>query len=72
MIKNIKNLGTVLSKEDQKTIQGGFLLPINECCICVFRPANSLVLVLITQSCSVPCPQNGSSGGEGGVEGFGC
>ena len=63
MFKNVLNIGTVkvLSKNDQKSINGGFLFPIGDCCSCVFRPAGVPYQVFITQSCSDPCPQDGAT-----------
>lgn len=62
MIKNILNVSGVkkINKQEQKSINGGIDFPFfYECCTCVFRPANRPFQVLITQSCSIPCPQDG-------------
>jgi hypothetical protein len=60
MLKKISDLGTPISKNDQKTITGGFPFPpLSDCCVCVYRPAGSPFPVLITQSCLIPCPVDG-------------
>ncbi len=58
MKKKISTLGTVLSKNEQKNINGGDF-PFNDCCSCVYVPAGSPFPIFITQSCSDPCPVNG-------------
>lgn len=68
MLKNISKLGSVLNKSEQKSINGGFFFPTSDCCVCTYRPAGSPYLVLITQSCSIPCP----SDGDFEVSGDGC
>ncbi len=65
MLKKISNINGAqeLSNTDQKSIKGGFGfpgLPGNDCCACVFVPAGQQFPILITQSCDVPCPTNGS------------
>ncbi len=56
-----------LSKKEQKSINGGmgFPFPLDECCVCVFRPAGVPYLVLITQSCDDPCPEDGATNYQG-------
>lgn len=62
MLKNISNINGAqkLSKKEQKSIHGGFLFPVSDCCACVFVPAGQQFPILITQSCDIPCPTNGS------------
>ncbi|WP_147406188.1 hypothetical protein [Aquimarina sp. BL5] len=62
MLKKILNIDNSkkLSKIAQKSIQGGGFPFFDECCACVFRPGNRPFPILITQSCSDPCPTDGS------------
>lgn len=62
MLKNISNINgsKKLSKKEQKSIKGGFLFPVSDCCACVFVPAGQQFPIFITQSCETPCPTNGS------------
>ena len=59
MKKKISNLGTPLSKNEQKDIQGGLDFPFFDCCSCVYVPQGYMYQIFMTQSCSIPCPQNG-------------
>ena len=66
MLKKISNINgaEALSNKEQKTIKGGFNFPPfpgGDCCVCTFFPAGSPYMVLITQSCDDPCPQNGAT-----------
>lgn len=67
MLKNISNIDGVkkIDSKDQKSIRGGFLLPLNDCCVCIFTPAGRPFPVLITQDCATPCPQDGSNESQG-------
>jgi hypothetical protein len=58
MKKNISKLGAPLSKDDQKKIHGG-LLPVGDCCPCVYVPQGEMFPIFITQSCQDPCPVDG-------------
>ncbi|MFY0629238.1 MAG: hypothetical protein JXR05_02585 [Flavobacteriaceae bacterium] len=58
MLKKISNLGSSLSKEELKAINGG-IFPIFDCCSCVYRPEGYMYQVFLTQSCSIPCPVDG-------------
>lgn len=58
MLKKISTLGSILSKNDLKSINGG-IFPIFDCCSCVYTPAGSQFPVFITQSCTIPCPVDG-------------
>ena len=65
MLKNISNINGAqeLSNKEQKSVKGGFgfpSLPGNDCCACTFFPAGSPFMVFITQSCEIPCPEDGS------------
>jgi len=62
MLKKILNISTSkkLSKFQQKAITGGGFPFFDDCCACVFRPGNSIVPIIITQSCNDPCPIDGS------------
>ncbi len=62
MLKKILNLENAkeLSKNEQKSVKGGMIPILDECCTCVFRPGNSIVQIIITQSCAIPCPTDGS------------
>lgn len=65
MLKKILNVNGVkrINKSEQKSINGGVNFPFfNDCCTCVFTPANRPYQVIITQSCSIPCPEDGSFG----------
>lgn len=55
-IKSVKEL----TKKDQQFIKGGGFPFFDDCCACVFTPGGSPFPVLITQSCSLPCPIDGS------------
>ncbi len=60
MKKSISKLGTPLSKKEQQDIQGGVFPPFfPDCCSCIYVPQGYPYQVFITQSCSIPCPQNG-------------
>ncbi len=59
MKKQILNLGKALDKAEQKQINGGNFPFLGDCCACVFTPAGSMFPIFITQSCSIPCPQDG-------------
>jgi hypothetical protein len=70
MLKNISNINGAqeLSNKEQKSVKGGFNFPPfpgNDCCVCTFFPAGSPYLVLITQPCDIPCPEDGSFGSQG-------
>ncbi|WP_378180381.1 hypothetical protein [Aquimarina sp. SS2-1] len=62
MLKKILNIdkSKMLSKQQQKTIHGGVFPLFGDCCACVFRPGNLPYQIIITQSCSDPCPTDGS------------
>ncbi len=62
MLKKILNLESTkeLSKKEQKSLRGGMIPIFDECCTCIFRPGNSIFQIIITQSCSTPCPTDGS------------
>ena len=60
MKKSISKLGTPLSKQEQKEIQGGIFPPFDgNCCSCVYTPAGFMFPIFMTQSCSLSCPVNG-------------
>ncbi|MCK8523262.1 hypothetical protein M0D21_16905 [Aquimarina sp. D1M17] len=61
MLKKILNIENTkkLNKSEQQSIKGG-IFPFFDCCTCVFRPAGSQFPILITQSCDIPCPVDGS------------
>ena len=58
MKKTISNLGTPLSKDDQKKIHGG-LFPFFDCCSCVYVPQGFMWPIFMTQSCQLDCPVDG-------------
>ncbi|GAA4279455.1 hypothetical protein [Aquimarina mytili] len=62
MLKKILNIENVkeLTKNEQKSVTGGAIPIFDDCCTCVFRPGNSSFPILITQSCSIPCPTDGA------------
>ncbi|MBQ4820161.1 hypothetical protein [Aquimarina sp. MMG016] len=62
MLKKILNIDSTkeLSKNQQKSIQGGGFPFFEDCCSCVFTPAGSTFPIFITQPCSIPCPTDGS------------
>ncbi|RZS99235.1 hypothetical protein [Aquimarina brevivitae] len=63
MLKNVLKINSIklLSKSDQKLLNGGFLPPFGDCCSCVFTPAGRSYPVFITQSCDLPCPEDGAT-----------
>ena len=64
MLKKISKItgAEALSKDEQKSVKGGFGFPNfgGDCCACVFTPAGQQFPILITQSCDVPCPMDGT------------
>ena len=57
-MKNLLKFGKILTKAEQKKIKGA-LLPVGDCCTCVYRPAGLPYQIILTQSCSLPCPVDG-------------
>jgi bacteriocin-like protein len=68
MFKNISILGNPLSKEELQEVNGGFPFGDGDCCICTYIPAGRPFMILISQSCSIPCPVDG----DPEVSGNGC
>ncbi|NAS32118.1 hypothetical protein GTQ40_14115 [Flavobacteriaceae bacterium R38] len=58
-MKNLLKFGKILSKKEQKEINGGVLLPVSDCCVCIYRPAGLPYQIILTQSCSITCPVDG-------------
>ncbi|SHI93269.1 hypothetical protein [Aquimarina spongiae] len=62
MLKKILNIENTkkLNKKEQQSIHGGGFPFFGDCCACVFTPRGRSFPILITQSCSIPCPIDGS------------